>query len=206
VSQGRKDEIVINGGTNDIGNNRTKRNETLVMMTHSMQKYNNTNTIFVNISHRHDLAKDCRANLESQAFNTKLCKIATLFSHVTLIKIDFDRKYFTKHGLHLNNAGKQWLAKLIASQIDKLVSDINKTEPTIALNWKEVSTNVSINITNNHKPNLMLIEDDFSNVLVSPIQIHNNQYNKTYSELLCKTLSRQKKAPVSRSKDCLWQL
>jgi len=33
MSLGRKDAIVINGGTSDIGNNSTKRNETLVMMT-----------------------------------------------------------------------------------------------------------------------------------------------------------------------------
>jgi len=68
-----------------------------------------------------------------QAFNAKLSKTATLFSHVTLVEIDFNRKYFTKHGLHLNNAGKEWLAKLIVSQTDKLVSDINKTKPIIAL-------------------------------------------------------------------------
>jgi len=108
--------------------------------------------------------------------------------------------------LHLNNPGKEWLAKLIASQIDELVSDINKTELIIALNWKEETTNVSINVTNNHKPNLMLTEDDFSKVLVSPIQIHNNQGNKTDSELLHKTSSRQEKTPITRSKDFLWQL
>jgi len=50
MSLGRKDAIVINGGTDDIGNNSTKRNETLVMMTQFMQKYSNTNIIFVNIS------------------------------------------------------------------------------------------------------------------------------------------------------------
>ena len=32
-SLGRKDTIVINGGVNDVGNNITSRNETLVMMT-----------------------------------------------------------------------------------------------------------------------------------------------------------------------------
>jgi len=189
----RKDAIVINGGTNDISNKITKRNETLVMMTQFMQKYNNTNIVCVNIPQRHDLAKDSRTNLEIQAFNTKLSKTATLFSHVTLVEIDFNRKYYTKHGLHLNNAGKEWLAKLIASQIDKLVSDINKTEPIIALNWKEETTNASISVTNNRKPNLMLTEDDLSKVLISPIQIHNNRSNNTDSELLHKTSSRQKK-------------
>jgi len=64
MSLGRKDAIVIKGGTNDIGNNSTKRNETLVMMTQFMQKYNNTNIIFVNIPQRHDFAKYSRTNLK----------------------------------------------------------------------------------------------------------------------------------------------
>jgi hypothetical protein len=38
MSLGKKDTIVINGGANDIGNNSTKRNETVVMMTQFMQK------------------------------------------------------------------------------------------------------------------------------------------------------------------------
>jgi hypothetical protein len=50
--------------------------------------------------------------------------------------MDFNRKQFTKHGLHLNNAEKEWLAKLTASQIDKVTNNINKTEHVIALNWK----------------------------------------------------------------------
>jgi lysophospholipase L1-like esterase len=75
---GRKDVIVINGGLNGIGNNYTKRNEILVMMTQFMQKYNNTNIIVVNIPHRHDLAKGSRANFEIQAFNAKLSKIAVI--------------------------------------------------------------------------------------------------------------------------------
>ena len=103
-------------------------------MTQFMQQHNNTNIVLVNIPHRHALPKDSRTNLEIRAFNAKLSKTATLFSHVTLVEIDFNRKCYTKHGLHLNNAGKEWLAKLIASQTDKPVSDSNRTEPTIALN------------------------------------------------------------------------
>lgn len=205
-SLGRKDTIVINGGVNDIGNNITSRNKTLAVMTQFIQKYNNTNIIMLNIPHRHDLAKDSKTNFEIQAFNTKLNKTASLFSHVTLCEINFTREYFTKHGLHLNNAGKERLAKLIASQANKLVSDFNKTEPIIALNWKEETTNMSINVTNNHQPNLILAEEGFSNVLVPPSQIHNNQDNKADSELLRKTSNRQKKAPITRSKDFLWQL
>ena len=195
---GRKDVIVINVGTNDIGSNNTKRNGILVMMTQFMQKYN-TNIIVVNIPYRHDLAKDSRTNLEIQAFNAKLSKITKSFRHVTLVEMDFNKKHFTKHGLHLNNAGKGWLAKLIATRINKLINDIKKTEPVIAFKWKEEMTNVSINVTDNHKPNLMSTEDDFSKVLIPPIQIHNSQGNMTDRESLHRTSNSQKKAPITRS-------
>jgi hypothetical protein len=60
---------------------------------------------------------------------------------------------------------------------------------------------VSINAADNHKPNMMSTEDDFSKVLSPPIQIHNSQGNMTDSESLRKTSNRQKKAPVTESKD-----
>jgi hypothetical protein len=91
----------------------------------------------------------------------------------------FNREHFIKHSLHLNNAGKEGLAKLIASQTDKLINNINKIEPVNAQNWKEEATNVSINATDNHKPNMMSTEDDFSKVLIPSIQIHNSQGNMT---------------------------
>jgi len=170
------------------------------MMTQFMQKYN-TNIIVVNIPYRHDLAKDSRANFEIKAFNAKLSKIAKSFRHAGLVEMDFNREHFTKHGLHLNNAGKEGPAKLIAFQIDKLINNIIKIEPVTALNWKEEATNVSVNATDNHKPNLISTEDDFSKVLIPPIQIHNSQGNMTDSESLRWTSNRQKKAAVTKSKD-----
>jgi len=95
-------------------------------MIQFMQKYKNTNIIFVNIHQKLDLWKDSKINLEIQTFNAKLNKITKIFSHVTLVEIDFNRKYFTKHGLHLNNSGKEWFAKVTVSQIDKFINDINK--------------------------------------------------------------------------------
>jgi hypothetical protein len=118
--------------------------------------------------------------------------------------MDFNREHFTKHGLHLNNAGKEGFAKLIASQIDKLINNINKIEPVTALNWKAEATNVGINATDNDKPKMMSTEDDFSKVLIPSIQIHNSQGNMTDSESLRCTSDRQKKAPVTKTKDFLW--
>jgi hypothetical protein len=171
------------------------------MMTQFIQKYNNTNIIVVNIPHRYDLAKDSKINLEIQAYNAKINKIAKSFRHVAVVEIESNRKYFTKHGLHLNNVGKEWLAKLIATQIDKLINNRNKTEPVIALNLKEDTINESINITVTYRPNLLATEDDPST------QIHNSQGKRSVSEMLCRTSNRHKKKLLSLEvRIFLWQM
>jgi hypothetical protein len=116
--------------------------------------------------------------------------------------MDFHRKHFTKHGFHLNNAGKEELAKLIFSQIDKLIN--NSLEPMTALKWKEEPTNEGINATDYHKPNVVSSEDDFSKIMNPPVQIHNCQGNMTDNDSLRRTSNRQKKAPVTKSNDFLW--
>jgi hypothetical protein len=79
-------------------------------------------------------------NLEIQAVNRKLNKMAKVFSHVAIVETDLNRKYFTQHGMHLNKGGKEWLSKLIATQICRLVKSNNKDVPVISLNWKDELT------------------------------------------------------------------
>lgn len=111
----KKDVIVINGGSNNISNNNANRNEIFILLTQFIQKYSNTNIIVINIPLRHGHAKDFRTNSEIQAFNTKLGKVSKLFRHVALVEMNFNREHCTKHGFHLNNAGKESFVKLIAS-------------------------------------------------------------------------------------------
>jgi len=108
------------------------------------QKYTNTNIIMVNIPLRHDLALDSQINLEIRNFNNKLSKRAKLFSLGDLVEMNFDRKYFTKHGLHLNNVGEEGLAKVITSQINKIIKCSLNDKPIIFLQWKDESINKSI--------------------------------------------------------------
>jgi len=42
--------------------------------------------------------------------------------------------------LHLNRRGKEWLAKLLATQINRLVISKARVSPKIALKWKDEST------------------------------------------------------------------
>jgi hypothetical protein len=219
-SLGKKDVIIINGGTNDFGSINTRRNEAAVKITQFLQKYSNTNIILVNIPQRHDLHKESRINLEIQALSTKLGRIASLFDHVTLINADFNRNLFTNHGLHLNKAGKEGLAKLIASNIDKIVNKSNKTKLPILLKGKKEPSNERASISSNCTPEQKPIDEDSSPSPSSPtltttatvatpdstFQLHKNQDNKTDSELTRRSSSRQKKAPVTRCNDFLWQM
>jgi hypothetical protein len=95
-----KDIIVVNGGTNDVDNNTEKRKSDLVHMLQFAQKYMNTNIIMVNIPLKHDLAMNSQINLEIQDLNNKVSRTAKLFSHADLVEMNFNRKYFTKYGLH----------------------------------------------------------------------------------------------------------
>jgi hypothetical protein len=49
-----------------------------------------------------------------------------------------DRRYFTKHGQHLNKIGKETLAKDLAFTINEVFRNTtNKSEQIYPLSWKE---------------------------------------------------------------------
>jgi hypothetical protein len=192
---GKKDVIVINRGANDIGSKRKQISGVLVKMTQFMQKYNNNNNVIVvNIPHRHDVDMNSETNLEIQTFNRNLHKRAKAFSHVALVETEFNRKYFIQHGMHLNKSGKEWLSKLIATQISRLVKRNNRDVPVIALNWKDESKDKQ-NTVNVHTKSMIL--PDLNN---------SRQSDETHKEIVvCRTSNTLKKLPVTRNNDFLWK-
>jgi len=174
----KNDVIVINGGVNDISTQKNQINKVVVKMARLMQKCSNSNIIVVNIPHRYDLNRNSVINLEIQAFNKKLNKIARVFSHAAIVETDLDRKYFTRHGMHLNNSGKECLSKLIATQINRLVNGNNKDVPAVPLNWKDELTDKQ-NIVN---PDTTVMDEKSLN----------------------RAVTRSRRLPVTRSNDFLW--
>ena len=148
-----------------------------------------------NIPHRHDLNRNSLINLEIQAFNKKLNKMAKIFSHVAVIEINLNRKHFTRHGMHLNNSGKECLSKLIATQICRLVNGKNKNVPVIPLAWKDKSTDKQ-NTENS------LSEQETT----SPINLNWNKPDSTITKekSLNRDITRNRKLPVTRSNEFLW--
>jgi len=111
------------------------------------------------------------------------------------VDTNLDRKLFTRHGMHLNKRGNEWLAKLLATQISRLVINKVRVEPKIALKWKDelvVNQCLEINMSSESPP----------------AQI-NNTNNKIQIETLHKetavlrTSNRQKRQPITRNKDFL---
>lgn len=85
-------------GTNDVHTNNL--NNGLRYMSQFVNKITQTNIIMLTIPHSYDHSDTSNINNEVKKFNRKLCKYVKLSTHVTMIDVDQNRKYFTKHVLH----------------------------------------------------------------------------------------------------------
>jgi hypothetical protein len=97
-----------------------------------------TNVILTSAPHRHDLISS-RVNEEIRAFNRKLMKIRKLFGHVSIMEVDPNREYYTKHGHHLNNLGKAKVSKQLSLQLQSIIQQ--KMDIPISLSWTKDHTN-----------------------------------------------------------------
>ena len=131
-------------------------------------------------------------NLEIQTFNRKLNKMAKVFNHVTIVETYLNRKYFTRHGMYQSKSGKEYLSKLIATQICRLVKSNNRDVPVIALKWKDESTDKqnTVNSLSEQKT-------------TCPIILGWNKPHGSVSEdkSLNRVITCNRKLPVTRSKD-----
>jgi hypothetical protein len=109
-----------------------------------------------------------------------------------------NRGHFTKHGFHLNNLGKDWLAKQIASQIESLVKSTHNSESVVPLKWKEEATNM--NIENNlASTGIVTLEAP-----ITTSQATNTRNTMINNDPTWRISCRNKKASISMSKDFLW--
>ena len=143
---GRKDLLVISGGSNDLANNPGVDKSALLCLLKFVQKYANTNVPMLNVPIRYDPLTNYRTNHNIKNFNDKLQKSIKLLNHVHLIEMTTDRKYLTKYGLHQNNLGKERLAKEIACHIREIVNSGSINEPAYPLHWKD--EHISMNSIN----------------------------------------------------------
>ena len=152
IGLGKSDVIILNRGANDVSLVRSQTINSVRNMACFAQKYDNTNIIIVNIPHRHDLDRTSEINTEIQASNRLIIKMAKAYNHITIVDTDLDRKLFTRHGMHLNKMGKEWLAKLLVTHISRLWLDKARVFKKIVLkcrqiNYRSASRNKYDNLT-----------------------------------------------------------
>lgn len=87
------------------------------------------------VPHRFDLHVNSCVNKEVEVFNRRLSKQMKILDHPALLQIDSNRELFTKHGLHMNDKGRELAAKKIASTIKYILQD--KIIEPICMTWKE---------------------------------------------------------------------
>jgi hypothetical protein len=108
---GKEDLIVINGGANNLGHNSRRDSNVMVPLLNFAQNCANTNVLIVTLPMRHDHPTNSLLNYKIKSLNDHLTKRIRPFKHAHLLSMQTDRRYFTKHGQHLNKIGKERLAK-----------------------------------------------------------------------------------------------
>jgi hypothetical protein len=58
-----------------------------------------------------------------RTLNSKLQKYVKTFNHALFLGIDYNRKFFTSHGQHLNALGKELLANQIVQHIQTVFEE-----------------------------------------------------------------------------------
>ena len=85
--------------------------------------------------HRHDLIRTSCVNKKVANFNRKLQKITKKFDNAETVKMSTKRDHFTRHGLHMNGSGKEWIASLLATKIRHILIN-HMPKSCIHLTWK----------------------------------------------------------------------
>jgi hypothetical protein len=95
------DVCIVWGCTNDVG-----RNETIAgirVLRHFVGSHSHTNVIVLSVPQRHDLTETSCVNLEVKVFNRMLDKLKKAYQNLTVVTVDTNRDFYTRHGLHLNS-------------------------------------------------------------------------------------------------------
>jgi lysophospholipase L1-like esterase len=125
------DFLIVCSGTNDIDRNNSSN--AFKNNTNFIKSVNHINITLICVPYRHDVTDYSHVNNMIKCFNSKLLKLAKIFSHVSIDEIVNSRLLFTKHGLHLNESGKELSSHQLALHIFSLLEEISLNP--IILGW-----------------------------------------------------------------------
>jgi hypothetical protein len=145
--------------------------------------------------------------------------------HVIIIAVETDRKFFTTHGLHMSNLGKE----KVAYKISMVITNIFQKESVITrLCWKNGYDEIPKSVSDNQEKDVSetYVSDNSTEIPksvsdnqeknVSETYVSDNSTETTISiinptaptnqvKVPNRVSSRQKKPPQTKSDDFLWQ-
>ena len=136
------DFLIICSGTNDTDTNSSRN--AFRNVTNFIKSINYTNIILISIPYRHDLLAYSHVNNNIKILKSKLLKLAKIFNHVNIIEPANNRLLFTKHGLHLNELGKELLSNQLALHVLLVLEEEQVNANPINLRWYDENLHVNI--------------------------------------------------------------
>ena len=135
------DFLILCSGTNDMNRNFSNAFNNI---TNFIRSANHTNIILISVPHRYDVTNSSDVNNKIKVLNRKLLKLAKMFSNVKVIEPANNRLLFTRHGLHLNESGKELLSNQSILHIFSVLEKVNVNPITLGWYDKNLQVNVSI--------------------------------------------------------------
>jgi len=129
----KDDVLILNGGTMNVA--RNEMNNGLRHLTPFLKRTFSTIVLILDVPHRLDLVNSSCVNKETNVYNRKLQKVVKTSNHVQIQAMRRDRTCYTKHGMHINSLGKNWMCQEITKKFLDLLSP-KSNNLTIPLYWK----------------------------------------------------------------------
>jgi hypothetical protein len=124
---------ILCGGAKNIGKNETHKG--LHCISQFIRNKSHTNETIMKASHRFDLVPTSCVNKEVVSFDRQLQKTIKSINHAEIVNMSTKREHFTRHGLHINGSGKNWITNLLATKIMQIFTT-HKPKSPIFLTWK----------------------------------------------------------------------
>ncbi|KAG8278937.1 hypothetical protein J6590_007945 [Homalodisca vitripennis] len=123
------DILVISCGTNDVA--RNEGNTMIDIVSNRLKNYKKSKVVLIDLPNRYDLASWSCVNAETRRVNIELKILCDGLENVTLVEASkADRQLHTRHGMHFNNKGKQWLVQKICEAVARMDGEQSVFEET----------------------------------------------------------------------------
>ena len=126
----KKDVVVVWGGTCDVGKDESEKG--LHQIGNFAESMKHSNVIVMTVPYRHDLERNSCVNHDVKVFNRKLKKHLKVHYNTCVLKVDKERKLFTRHSLHMNLKSKEH----VAYKITRGIKAILKREKSVPITLK----------------------------------------------------------------------